>query len=473
MSYLRWGRAGFLVIFVLVFQAASSALAQSEIYSPESASAANLPRIHVPYLTGLPFMPSIFWFGRVDEANNYADVRLYHYDVYLTVVVTIIDRQVWYDTTPSAAELPSWDAISLYLDLNGNTNPSLSQAAYLFQSEIGFKAGYHWNGSTWVTGPNDFIAEAGGRGYPNSELDDKGWQVEFKIPFTSLGLSGPPVDETKWGFAVVLHDRDNVSGSLFRATRWPEGANLQSPATWGQLILGQQLSGEPPAIASGRAIIRHGLNGAQVVDGHVGGRTNCGENVDHWSEWGNTNYYGDTIMNIQNQWDVSDYPCFSKYYVTFPLPALPPGKILISATLSLTLFGNAGGGVYGAPPDSYIQVFIASQDWDEHTLTWNNAPLAQENISGAWVYPRNYVLPYETYHWDVKRAVAQAYQAGTPLRLAVYSADGEMHSGKYFYTSDSDDWGGETRPTLTIVWGDPCDAPGVVCYFTYLPLLKK
>jgi len=27
-------------------------------------------------------------------------------------------------------------------------------------------------------------------------------------------------------------------------------------------------------------------------------------------------------VNVQNQSDISDWPCFSKYYVTFPLDAV-------------------------------------------------------------------------------------------------------------------------------------------------------
>lgn len=473
MKTARLVGSGALLLIWLVGLAVSPVTARTESQAPVAPQAASLPRIHVRSLTGQAFMPAIFWFGQVDETSNYADVRLYHYDVYLTVVVTIIDRQVWYDTTPSAAEIPSWDAISLYLDLNGNSSASPSQDAYLFRAGIGSQAGYEWNGSAWAASPVSFIAEAGGRGYPNSDLDDKGWQVEFKIPFTSLGLSGPPVEAADWGLAVAMHDRDNAAGTALQTTVWPQGANPLSPASWGQLSLGNETHTITPALPSGGALIRQGLNGAVVPDGHVGGRTNCGDNLDHWSGWGNKNYAGDWLLNIQNQWDVSDYPCFSKYYVTFPLPALPAGKVLISAALSLTLFGTSGGGAYGTPPDSYIQVFKVGETWDESTLTWNNAPPVQENIAGTWVYPRNYALPYETYQWDVRRAVEQSLQAGTPLRLAVYSADGEMHSGKYFYSSNSDDWGGETRPTLSLVWGDACDAPGVVCRFTFLPLVGR
>jgi len=222
--------------------------------------------------------------------------------------------------------------------------------------------------------------------------------------------------------------------------------------------------------------IREGLDGASVVDAHVGGHGNCGADLDHWSEWGEANYAGYDRINIQNQWDIADYPCFSKYFVTFPLdslPALTPDKVIISATLTLTLFGNAGGGEWGEPPDSYIQVFTVSEDWVESTLSWNNAPLALENISGTWIQPRDYSLPDQPYLWNVSRAVAQAYANGEPLRLALYSADGERHTGKYFWSSDVGDWNALARPSLQVVLGKPCEAPEIDCNFLYIPLAKK
>ena len=211
--------------------------------------------------------------------------------------------------------------------------------------------------------------------------------------------------------------------------------------------------------------IRQGLNGSSVVDGEVGGHTTCGnDGYNKWTDWGYTNYAGGTQINIQNQWDVSDWPCFSKFYITFPITAVPPGYTIISASLTMSLFGTAGGDQWGDPPDSYIEVLTVGSDWNEATLTWNDAPLATENISGAWVPP-----VVGDYHWEVGSAVDQAYKTGEPIRLAVYSIDSERHSGKYFYSSDSNDWNGEIRPTLRIVYGKLCNSPGVTCYYAYLP----
>jgi hypothetical protein len=87
------------------------------------------------------------------------------------------------------------------------------------------------------------------------------------------------------------------------------------------------------------------------------------------------------------------------------------------------------------------------------SITWNNAPLSGENLSAAWVdildgFPGWPGVPRE---WDVSRAVAQAYAADAPLRIALYSADAAYHSGKYFSLSDTEDWNAVARPTLEVV----------------------
>ena len=106
------------------------------------------------------------------------------------------------------------------------------------------------------------------------------------------------------------------------------------------------------------------------------------------------------------------------------------------------------------------QILTVAEDWDDATLTWNNAPLALENVSQAWVNPRQLspgesLFPGLAKTWDVSRAVAQAYAQGQPLRLAVYSADSAYHSGKYFISSDTGDWNEAGRPQLDVTWGNP------------------
>jgi len=192
-----------------------------------------------------------------------------------------------------------------------------------------------------------------------------------------------------------------------------------------------------------------------VPDADVGGTiaNQCPGDEEHiWNEWGNRNDGHAPDFNIQNQSDVADWPCFAKYYVTFPLDSIPRGKTIISATLTLHQFGNAGGA--GEAQPSWIQVLIASADWREETITWNNAPPACENIGGSWVDPITDWpgWPGVPRTWDVSYAVARAYARGEPLRLVLYSADSAYHSGKYFVSSDTGDWNVEGRPRLEVWW---------------------
>jgi hypothetical protein len=205
-------------------------------------------------------------------------------------------------------------------------------------------------------------------------------------------------------------------------------------------------------------VIRHKLNGAAVADAAVGGTVGnlCPSDPTFiWNQWGNANFAWAVQFNIQNQSDLADWPCFAKYYVTFPLGAIPQGKAIVSATLTLYQFGSAGGA--GEAYDSLIQVMTVREDWSETGLTWNNAPLALENVSREWVnpLPQHPGVPGLPRTWDVSWAVAQAYASGQPLRLALYEADSAMHSGKYFLSAEVDDYIPMYRPTLQIVWGNP------------------
>jgi hypothetical protein len=432
-------------------------------------------RVNAPYFDGdVRFSETaISWFGRVNSTENHADVRVGYNDEYLRVIITAFDRYLWYDTSPGS-DLNEWDGATLYLDLNADGGDTPAADDYRFVAQINryqtgedradYQMAFRGNGSGWATATVPFTTASGWRGtaFNDNSQNDKGWALNFFIPFTSLGLSGPPADGTRWGMALTMHDRDNAAGSPPIADkRWPEAAQDTRPATWGQLAFNLPVYQPPPALVEGFTTIRQGLDGATVTDASVGGYTICGSGTNVWTEWGDTNeaFYNPerSDFNIQNQSDVADFPCFSRYYVIFPLDALPAGKVIISATLTLHQFGNAGGGSWGEAEPSLIQVLTVAEDWDEETLTWNNAPLAVENVASAWVDPLSSFpgWPGVPREWDVSRATAQAYAAGLPLRLALYEADSAYHSGKYFVSSNTGDWNDEGRPTLTVTWGQP------------------
>jgi hypothetical protein len=432
-----------------------------------SVQASPLPivrRINAPHFAAsVPLdQMAVAWFGRVTPHENSADVRVGYRDGALLLHVDMMDQYLWYDTTPSASTLTDWDAVTIYLDKRSNTGTAPTLDSYRFDGQLnwweprqGWQTAYRGNGTTWVSTPITFTTWGNwyGEAPPNVSGSHHGWFVAFSIPFAQLGLSGPPPEGTIWGLGIQLHDRDSATGPMEPDKSWPENITSNQPASWGQLRFGLPSYSLPaPAIRQGATIIRQGLNGVTVPDAVVGGNTLCGGNLsDYFVQWGNLNYAHSIVLNAQNVEATSEWPCLSKVYVTFPLESLPAAKSVISATLTLYHSGNPGP----PPGPAYIQVLSVDQSWDENTITWNNAPVVRENLGGTWIPPVSDAPPYPgiPYTWDVSQAVAEAYAAGEPVRLAVYSANGPFSNGRYFHSSDVEDLNAVGRPTLRVAWG--------------------
>ncbi|MCD4737800.1 MAG: PQQ-binding-like beta-propeller repeat protein [Anaerolineae bacterium] len=428
----------------------------------------HLRRVNVPYFDDHVHFSetAIFWFGTLSADSNAADVRVGYRDQHLYLRIAVFDRRLWYKSNPSADDLTNWDAVTLYLSQNGNTDDVLDADTYRFDATLNwweeprdnYQAAYLGQGDEWVSVTLPFTTTSGWRGNaPNDNVDDRAWTLSYVIPFASLGLQAAPAPGSIWGMAIVLHDRDALEAAPLTDQSWPEIMSSQNPSSWGELVFDPSEEFTPPAaISETITIIREGLAGIIVPDAMVGGGTDCGNPAkpDYFSAWGELNYAHQEFFNVQNLADAGDWPCISKYYVTFPLDTLPADKVVISATLTLHHFGNCDP--RQAQP-SLIQALTVGEDWDEQTLTWNNAPLAQENIAATWVEPVTETpdWPGIPYHWDVSRSVAEAYASGIPLRLALYQSDWDYHGGKYFISADADDWNAAGRPTLTVAWGKP------------------
>lgn len=464
------------ILIIIAIALASAASVQSARPTTEGTHTIALPllrngqvpptyTINVPYHTGTLAshfdQTAIFWFGRVTPAQNYADVRVMYNNNDLYVYLVAFDRRLWYDSTPTSDTLDQWDAATLYLHAGApGTAPTANSYRFVAQLNNGgerdrYQAAYRGNGTGWAASNVPFASIPGWRGTSlNSDDDDRGWAMTFRIPFSSLGLANAPAEASTWSMAIVLHDRDSAAGPPEASQVWPEPADTSQPASWGVVRFGVPAYAAPQITAQREVTIRHGLNGADVPDAAVGGGSICGHGLDYWSEWGEQSYPGATDFNIQNQSDIADWPCFSKYYVSFPLAALPPGQAIVSARLVLHQFGNA---LPNEAERSYVQVLVVDSGWDEATLTWNNAPAARQNVAGSWIEPLPDTAPWPGVprEWDVSRAVAEAYAEGhSQLHLALYSSDSAYHSGKYFVSSDTGDWNAAGRPTLIVTYGD-------------------
>ena len=419
-----------------------------------------IARVNAPLLDEIRLTQgAVLWFGQVTPDGAYADVRVGYTATSLFVHLNIADRLLWYDSSPKVQDLLQWDAASLYVSQPRGQAYRFDGQLSWWESRSGYQAAWRLSAQTWQPATIPFSTSTTWRGNaPNDDRDDDGWSILYTIPFSSLGLSTAPAAGSVWKVGLRLYDRDDVAGSPRSVQSWPAEFNEQNQDSWAILVFGLPVYSPPSwSIPSGTTTIRHKLDGAVVQDGMVGGGMLCGGDLNKWSQWGSANYAGAEQVNIQNQLDISDRPCFSKFYITFPLERIPAGKLIHSAELTLYQFGNAGGGVWGDPPSSLIQVLTIKDDWNEATLTWNNAPYALENISRLRVDP---VIDFPGWPgvprvWDISRAVSQAYHSGEPLRLVFYSTDGPMHTGKYFISSDTGDWNELGRPSLTVRWGEP------------------
>ena len=303
--------------------------------------AERLPRLNIPGFDGaIPFeQTAVAWFGQVSPSRNYVDIRAGYNAAALYVYLAVFDRRLWYDTSPTPAELAEWDAVTLLPDTSGAA--SLSSASWRFIAQLfgepssARRAAYRGGAAGWQAVGVPFQAVPGWRG--NALNDDSesdcGWAMGFTIPFSSLGLPAAPPKGAVWRMAAIVHDRDQAGGPPLADQSWPAGVSVYAPDAWGELRFGlpvYQVSAAP----SGSLVIRRPTENSPLVpDADVGGASvnQCPGDEDFiWDEWGNRNYGRSPDFNIQNQSDVADWPRFARYYVTFDLNGIPPGKTIIN-----------------------------------------------------------------------------------------------------------------------------------------------
>ena len=469
----RFRRLTLISLFIIIFLFAILSLATpfwSNLGLRHPSKPANkgtsvlVRRINVPYFqdSAVPFdQTAIFWFGSVSSADNSIDVRMGYNNSELYVDLHIVDRYVWYDPNAKAPNLTTGDTATVYLNTNQNGSNAPDQNAYKFVAQVDwfqprtyYQQAYIGNGSTWVVSPSAFTSVSGWRGTGLNGKEDAGWTMTYHIPFSSLGQSGPPSQGTPWKLGIQVHNQDNASDTPLSLKWWPETADDMVPSSWGVLVFGLSTYQAPQTTNNTTYMVRNGLNNQVVTDGMVGGSLNCySKGLNRWTGMGGQSYPGASRFNIQNETDISDWNCFSKFYISFPLTSLPTGQGVVSARVTLYEFGNSG--TKGKIVPSLIQVASVNEGWDPATLALNNAPLVKENISTTVVniMPGAIVYPGQPYSWDVSKALADAYATGQPLRLVFYSSDSAYNTGKYFFSSTIPDWNATGRPTLQATLG--------------------
>jgi hypothetical protein len=406
---------------------------------------------------------AVFWFGQISSTSNSVDVRVGYTAEEITLYLAIFDRSLWYDDSPDAASLTDWDAVTLYLSTVGAADPERYRVIAqmnMAQDQSRARRIERWTGSTWAPAQLPVTTLSGWRGdrlNDESDTGDRGWAQSFTVPFAALGLRGNPVG-AQLRVALVVHDRDGRNGPLPAPQSWPTAMQPDDPTTWATVAIGAPQWRPPAGAATGETVVRRNRQSdTAVADADVGGDSSnlCGGETSFWEQWPNANYGASPDFNIQNQSDIADWPCFARYYVTFELNGVPSGKRIQRATLTLHQWGNTGTVDLARP--SFIQVARVAGAWSEGAITWNNSPQVLETLGGLQVDPllTAPAWPGVARQWDVSKAAADAYAAGEPLRLALYSADADYHSGKLFVSSDTGDWNSSGRPTLRITWGEP------------------
>lgn len=423
---------------------------------------------------------AVLWFGVNDShtqipGRNYTDVRLGYSPTNLLIRLTVIDYYLWYHPNPTAAtDLTAYDAIALYLDTQHNRGsaPQADDYLFLFQARSGQPhanhhrdakgngAGwdYSWSGD-WFS--NSFMDWSDGGPNNNGGNIDYGWTGIFRIPWATFGLDGPPPAGTVWGMGLQLYDRDAAppAGAVAPQT-WPESLNANVPATWGELHIGPATYETPTTAVTGQTTIRAATpSDNRVEDAWMGGGGLCAAGHNGGS---NANHGADINLFTGSEIRATHFPCFNKTYLRFDLSAIPPGKQIISAELSLHLWSHAGETPTLATR-SWVSLHSIKDPWQEMGIHWNNAPLAYENVAATWVNPYSGdrdrpVWPGDPYQWDATKAVMEAYAAGQPVSLALYGSDTDEHSSKYFYSSESNAGTSPNdargRPSLVVTWGE-------------------
>lgn len=241
--------------------------------------------------------------------------------------------------------------------------------------------------------------------------DCRGWSAERLIPWSELG--GKPASGDTWALSAQ-HLGATWTGTL----RW-DGPDYRGTLPGNATVISMPL----------------------VQDATQGGNTDCGD----WAwptyhpNWGDTNVEATKYRewwSVQNQWDTADWPCYVRYAATWALPQLPPGATLTGAWLDAYKFGHSGypGESTGV---NVIQAWELSPDWQEDSITWNNAPAPGENISRTPVGEcvADNCQPGEWHTFDVSEIVRRAYaRSDVQASVLMYTAAGQYHSGRYFYS---------------------------------------
>ena len=173
---------------------------------------------------------SISWFGRISPTENYADVRTGYNRDDIVVNVAAFDRRLWYDESPSPTDLTAWDAVTIYLNLDGSAGQTLNASAYRFIGQLNWwRTARPWRQSTDTMALPGVCrlslsprSRTGGAMSPIPTEDDRGWNISSTFPSPVLASPGRQHRAPCGGWRSDLHDRDDAAGTLIADKTWPK-----------------------------------------------------------------------------------------------------------------------------------------------------------------------------------------------------------------------------------------------------------
>lgn len=411
---------------------------------------------------------AVFWFGDFTDSLNHTDVRVGYNDETLQLVASVFDRQLYYDVEAQQA-YEAWDSVSFIIQ------PSGSNDVYRIESML-----YHWQAAD---GYRRVRVSRDGRPFeviedveiststtwygtaPNDAFDDRGWFTIVGIPFELFGIY--PERGDVWRMMVVNHDRDGED--LVHTQTWPDAAVVDDASTWGELRYGWPVWEAATGEVVETVEYINGVDGREVYDTHLGGGANCGIEFDpgFFDGWSDHVWDRPEQVNVQNQMNTEDWPCFSKYFTWFELDGIGDEYVILNAEFTMHYFGNAGYEP-GQARGSTLQVFTV--DGAQPHMSWRDSPQVLEHIDDVWVEPIDgYQQPPLPITFDVTKAVSDAHRGDRPVVLGVYAADWNLHSGKYF-------WSGHTnvprwRPVFRVTYGTADDVPADLGAPIFMPFV--
>ncbi len=167
------------------------------------------------------------------------------------------------------------------------------------------------------------------------------------------------------------------------------------------------------------------------------------------------------------------YPNDGIPLLKFPLGGIPAGAEVV--TVALTLAMPPGAYPWGSGDVAAVQV-LSSADWDEDTVTWNNAPGVDSNAPEA----ESTLNPYSnggTDTWDVTELVryARSQAITDTLSLRIFPKRGNWNDSHEWRSKESDGSSaprlsvGSSAPRLRVVYRPAMPTPSKL----YLPLIVQ